>query len=625
MCGIHFIWDKKNSLENNNFGLQIIQKMTLATTHRGQGIDNFCKKNNLYFGHNLLAISDFSPLAYQPFYLEDNILVFNGQIYNHLDIRKKTNNYAYKTHSDTETLAHFLENLPKNNPQNALQTLQNELNGMYALVHYDHANAQILVTRDKHGIKPLFLFENQNFLVISSEIKGILASGLVEKKINFDQIPHYLTFKYAQFPNTFFENIFEVKDNFVIDLKNQQKTYFSPIFSQKEPQQFTKTLISPPKILYDLDTLLKNAVKSQLLADRNVGVFASGGVDSTLLLAYCQELGYQTTAYSAVNSAEERHFGTEDYHFAKKSALQYGAKYEEMPLKSDILEDLQTYVSNLDQPIADGAGLLTYHLSKMASTTHQVLLSGAGADEIFAGYNRHQAFYFYEKYQLKYFYWLKNITNPIFNAIFFGNIFRKKIRLFHKIFNHIFWQKTPTFLGFTTLNIPLNTAFFFDFLEKEKPQINSLKNALTHDKNNFLRHDILAITDHTTMQNTLEMRVPYLDNKVVDFAHQFPANFLLKNGKKWLLKEILAQKNGKIYTQRPKEGFGMPIGLWLTQPQHAHYIDFLKNLPEMLYQYINKQAFNRNIDLHITQKLDYSAEMWAVLVLGLIVNEFKNS
>ncbi len=635
MCGIHFIFDKKNCLQHDNIGEKIIQKMTFATTYRGQNIDSFRKieiktentqNQTLYFGHNLLPVSDFLP---QPFTLQENILIFNGQIYNHLDIRHKIKNDTYKTQSDTETLAYFLKELSQNNHQNIdfLQKSHHSLNGMYAFVYYDHTHQKIVVARDKNGIKPLFYAENNDFLIISSEIKAILATELFEKNINLSQISHFLTFKYAQSPHTFYENIFEVKESFILNLESNQKTFFQADF-QKNPLQIPSIKIQNTKIIHDLDEILHNAVARQLVANRNVGVFASGGVDSTLLLAYCQELGYKTTAFSAVNTQKEQHFGTLDYHFAKKSAFQYGANYEEMLLTSDILEDLEAYIHALDQPIADGAGLLTYHLAKKASITHQVLLSGAGADEIFAGYNRHQAFYFYQKYKLKYFFWLKNIVNYTLNnkisGHFLNTFFRKKIRLLNKAFDNIFWENTPTFLGFTRLNVPLNGDFFnhfCDFLEKgnfeEKFEINSLKDALKYDTDNFLRQDVLAITDKMTMQHTVEMRVPYLDNTIQDFVSQFPAGFLLKNGKKWLLKEVLIRKNGKIYTQRAKEGFGMPIGLWLQLPKYRFYIDFLKNLPEILYEFIDKKAFNQCIDLHLQNKLDFGAEMWAVLTLGL--------
>ncbi len=658
--------DKKNLLKKDfygdNFGENIIQKMIFATKHRGlntQNENNFLVKTfeenldfssfSLYFGHNLLPISDFSPLAKQPFCVGENVLVFNGQIYNHQTLRKNIKfkpNFLqdfsdfpkYQTHSDTETLAYFFHQISEFSPQKILSNIE-LLNGMFACVYYDNLHKQLIICRDKNAIKPLFYFENDDFLIIASEIRAILASGLVAKKINISQIPHYLTFKYAESPNTFFENIFEIKENFVLNLKDyltkkeKINAYHVPTsFSLLPPNVPTSFSLLPPhnrpkSIVTDLDEILRNSIKNQLVADRPIGVFASGGVDSTLLLAYCQELGYKTTAYSAINSAEERHFGTNDYYFSEKSALQYGANYCPFVLNSNILNDLTPYINACDQPIADGAGLLTYHLAREASKMHQVLFSGAGADEIFAGYNRHKAFYLYEKYHLKYFFWLKDITkfafNNVLNPAIFGDFFRKKIRLLDKVFGNIFWEKIPTFLGFTRLSIPLKEDFFRIFLNEKKETIFSLfsnfslKDALYYDKTHFLQQDILAITDQMTMQHTTEMRVPYLDNDIENYISQFPAEFLLKNGKKWLLKEILNKKNGKIYTIRPKEGFGMPLGKWLFLPQNAHYIDFLRNLPTILYEFLDKKQFEQNLHLHKKNKIDYSAEMWAVLILGL--------
>jgi asparagine synthase (glutamine-hydrolysing) len=603
MCGINFILDKKKQLNAT-----YIEAMNRAIVYRGKdGSYEYvhqAENCQVFFGHNRLKIIDVSKEANQPFFSFDKryILIYNGEIYNFKEIRKNlSSKYTFRTHSDTEVLLYYLI-------ENGINNIHQDLNGIYAFVLYDTITQEISIGRDRFGIKPLYKYEDESYLIYSSEIKGILASSLVKKELNHQQIFHYLQFKYAQSPQTFFKNIEEVKT-----------TDHRPQITDHRPQAINKHLSV-------LDDSLKTAVQRQLAADIPVGMFLSGGVDSTLLLAYLQELGIEKTpSFTIVNDSKEANFGTKDYHYAGLAAKQYHAEQSEVAVKDNVLNGLSDFVKQLEQPIADTAYWLTQLLAQEASTQKiNVILSGAGADELFAGYHRHQAFYYYRKY-----YSLFKLCAPLLRNIQFlfpagfSHPFRKRFRLLQKLSSQLSPSPTQTWRKFTTLNLSPN--LFLDGennIQFEIKDIDLLSyNFLLLDQQHYLQADVLALTDRAGMRHSVEVRVPYLDNEIVDLAHQFSPQYLLKKGRKWLLAELLSQKGGRVYTQRSKEGFGIPFGQWIRYPQHQYWVDYLQRTDLMLYQYISASVVKSMLQQHLQQKQDFTSEIWAILLLAIWLEE----
>lgn len=605
MCGINLIVDKKKQLSELN-----IQQMNEATQHRGPDQTNFYKYEGescqFFFGHNRLKIIDLSDSANQPFFSTDNryILLFNGEIYNYKNLKRQLQaKYIFRTNSDTEVLLNYL--IEKQFANNNLE----ELNGMFAFIFFDTYTQTLQIGKDKLNIKPLYYFEDTNYLIISSEIKGILASGLVAKKLNESQILHYLAFKYAKKPETFYENIFEIANSeWKFEITQQIKHAIpNPQFPIPNPQSLTSKI--------------QDSIQRQVFADVPVGIFLSGGVDSSLLLALMQDLGFgKIPSFSIANIPKDRNFGTADYHFARLAAQKYGSEHCEVLIEDKALDNLEKFIARIDQPIGDSAYFLTDMLSEVASKQVKVVLSGAGADELFGGYNRHFAFAKYLKYQKALNFALPMLKNLDFLLPDgFAHPFRKQFRLIKKLLAQLDKSSTQTFINFTKIQIPILSRP----TSQPSSLIRNLCEALVFDQENYLSSDILPLTDKASMQYGLEVRVPYLDNEIIAFARNIPEKMILAKGKKWLLKEILCQKGGEIFTNRPKEGFGMPVGQWLKMPRHQHWMQAILNPKNKIYDSIEISMVRKIIHQHQTSKQDFTSEIWALLVLVLwIEREF---
>jgi asparagine synthase (glutamine-hydrolysing) len=374
-------------------------------------------------------------------------------------------------------------------------------------------------------------------------------------------------------------------------------------------------------VVKKIEKTLLEAVKRHIPAEVPAGIFLSGGVDSTLLLALANEAGIQhTPVFAVANAAKDRSFGTRDYHFARLAAGQYKATYHELVISSAMLKEFSAFISHIDQPVGDGAAWLTFLLSQEAKLHVSVILSGAGADELFAGYNRHWAYFQY----LKRYTGLMNVLPMLKKTARLVPAgrkvpFRKSFRLLQKMILQASPSPEQTFINFTAhLNLGKDTGKNTSIpasLDEEAIE-DYLRQALTFDQQHYLSADILTITDRMTMQHSLEARLPYLDAEVVQAAAALPASFLLKHGKKWLLKEILTKRSGEVYVKRPKEGFGMPFGQWLKDTTGRPFIQLLKNPGHILYQTFPYHQMEHLLQAHISGKMDYSSELWTLVVLA---------
>ena len=623
MCGIHIILDKKNHLTEIP-----IQHMLACTHHRGPDAQQFLRVNGkhqtLWIASNRLKVSDLSDKANQPMQSPDGryTLAFNGAIYNDKQLRQQLAHVEFVTTSDTEALLHFLivestEAIPK-------------LNGMFAFAFYDKQTETLLLARDAWGMKPLYWFENDSYLIASSEIRGILASGLVQKEANLQQLSHYLTFNFARRPETFYQNIQEMEPGTIHVAQPGQRLTEVERFGSLHQEGFgtAQDTIFPTTdfsaLVNQLDTTLAMVMKRHSQADVRAGLFLSGGVDSTLLLASAYEQGIRdlpafTIGYSVANQP----YATQDEAFARQAAKQYQADLHLIPISEQLLEQFPDWVSTLDQPVADGAAWLTYLLAQEAKKHVTVVLSGAGADELFAGYNRHWAFNQY----LKYYSLLQKLhaitknsisarskTSSFLQNTYYGRLIYKGLLQLHPSPAHTFIRFTAGTTAFPWLGDLASQieSGFGPVLSKKPFRENYLAAALKFDQRHYLISDVLAITDRMTMQHGIEARLPYLDDSLVALAKNIPADFLLRHGRKGLLKKILSLKNGKAYTQRRKEGFGMPMAHWLRTPAGTTVLSPLYNRSNLIYQVVDYSFVQNLIYSHLQRKTNHAAELWAL-------------
>ncbi|WKN40454.1 asparagine synthase (glutamine-hydrolyzing) [Tunicatimonas pelagia] len=617
MCGIHLIIAKKNTPHDVRAALH---RMMDLSAHRGPDATQVLhwtgRQQQVFLGSQRLKITDLDDRANQPMVSADEryALLYNGALYNFPELRNELlgQGEIFSTYSDTEVVLKMLIRQGK--------AALSQLEGMFALAFYDRKEERLLLARDPLGIKPLYYAENEQFFVVSSSSQSILASGLVSTELATSQIDHYFCFRYPQKGRTLYREVRALSEGTYLThqassaSQNQKFTNF--------PEEKRDTFPPETETQKKVEELLKDALLRHLSADVPCGLFLSGGVDSTLLLALMKEVGVSPIpTFSIVNGAQEKHFGTEDYQYAQQAAQQFGSYHREVSLTQSLFEEnFEKFIQQSDQPIGDSGALMTYLLSQEARQHVKVVLSGAGADELFGGYNRHQAYYRYLKhYSL--FKWLAKPSKALASVLpsGFNHPLRKPFRLFKKFAGSLSDDPETTFLQFVTSSnlkdcssvTPADdSSSEKDFVERH------LSFALQHDQQNYLVEDVLQMSDVSSMAHSLELRVPYLDAPLVRYVESLPATFRLKYGRKWMLQNLLNQYGGKPFTRRAKEGFGLPFGYWLREEKSTIIRQYLEDDQLPIYQYISFNPVNQLLTSHRKGHQDYSAELWSVMLLS---------
>jgi asparagine synthase (glutamine-hydrolysing) len=604
MCGIHLIIDKTQILKAG-----IINTMASQTLYRGPDETNTAtvksKTQNYHFGVNRLKITDASDAAGQPFFSLDKriALLYNGEIFNFYSLKNELiqKGIRFSTNSDTEVLFHWLRTF-------GISGI-NDLEGMFSFVFINFDTDEIIIARDRFGIKPLYYFQDEKYFIASSEIKPILSTNLVAARLNKAQIGHYLLYKYPKTPETFYQNITELSPGAILHQVSNKSNLerINPVSAGQECQN--------PQ-LSEIENLITDSLLKQINAPVPTGLLLSGGVDSTLLLALAKQEGYSLPTFSIVNSESERSFGTDDYKYAAKAAKQYGSEHHELEIDISILEKFDALIQQIDQPVGDSAFLMTSEICRYASGSMKILLSGAGADEIFGGYNRHWAFYKYLRHRKTAGYLLpaiRKFTNLLPDG--YAHPLRKQVRLMRKLSNSYDVSPAHTYHKFLTFDeFPLTIA------SETIPELKGINDwmrwALDHDLKNYLVGDVLELSDRASMRHGIELRVPYLDDKLVDIAKSLPIDFVMSKGRKWILKELLTKHGGREFAHRPKDGFGLPLSHWLTDKRVGYLWEFVNNRNHIIFSFVDKGVIDRLLQQQRQKTHDHGPLLWSILILA---------
>ncbi len=620
MCGISFLLDRTGRL-----GPDAAARMRTATAHRGPdgcGSHQFGDggTGTVYLGHNRLKIVDLSDEASQPMLSADGryALVFNGEIYNWRELRTEleTQGVQFRTQSDTEVLLWLLIR--------ESEKVLPRLRGMFAFVFYDSVEKCVLAGRDSAGIKPLFFADTPRGLAIASEIPAVVASGVPAASFDARQVQSFLRGRFAKPNQTFRCEVFELAPGVLLHVGKGVTQPPRPDASSGKRASET----AAPVDVSAIERALRAAVDAHLAADVPVGIWLSGGVDSTLLLALARETGHHPPCFSVGLSAAEGSFGTNDHAFAHRAARQFGAEHHVFEADADLLLSTDAALAALGQPIADSSVLLTWWLASQTRPHVKAVLSGAGADEFFGGYNRHQAFAGYLRHRR----WLTALAPGLRGAAKllptgYDGPLRKSLRLARLLADRL--QPTPgaTFERFAGLDHRLTELL----LDTDHSITNNLAPAtasdapntaggwlnwaLHYDQTRFLRHDVLALTDQTAMRHGLEVRTPYLDQGLTAHLNQIPASELFRHGPKWVLRALLDQRGGQAFTQRRKEGFGLPLTRWLRMPKYGWLFDPIRRPDHPLFAHLDYARTQQFLTRFQTGHHDLGAEAWALITL----------
>jgi len=601
MCSILGYYNSKQSFNE-------IENLNKSLSHRGP--DNSTvkeykfKDKKLILGHNRLAIQDLNPIANQPMQTDRFVIVFNGEIYNHLELRKKCSFSLWKTHSDTETLLILFEEF-------GIEKSLSLLIGMFAIALFDKHNKELFLIRDRVGIKPLYWTYQQGEFAFASELKGF--ASYLKQKISNKSLIQFMSFGYTPANGSYYDDIYKLEAGYYIKFDGN-RVYKQRYWSL--PRGKLKN-IDYQEAIEEVDRLISSSIRYRLLSDIEVGSFLSGGVDSSLVSSIMQQnspkiiktftIGFENKAYNEAIYAKEvaKYIGSDHYeHIFKVDDV------------IDLMENMDRYY---DEPFGDASALPTMLLSKFTKEKVSVALSGDGGDELFLGYDRY--FFVY-----KYFYLLKKFPQFSRNILSFLCNISNQDRLEKMAYpiKHLTQENLYSVIATYTKPWMMDSMFSPEFIKEnfEEPsylefqeivnfdEIDMFDNFSKIDFYRYLPDDILTKVDRASMRYSLEARVPLLDHRVVEFAYALPTEIKLKNGAKSILKDILYQYVPKELIDRPKMGFAVPLKEWFRGEMR----DMLQDKIESLDERFNKEYLRKLFDEHQKGK-NYEYIFWNLMRL----------
>ena len=643
MCGIfglHSYYLEKNDKIN------ALKKAIELQNTRGPDFNDLWISNdeNIALSHNRLSIIDLSEKGNQPMFSNSKNLaiIFNGEIYNHLSLRKKIyeenkfNNW--KGTSDTETLVQLIEFW-------GIEKTLKELNGMFAFAIWDKIKEVLYLSRDRFGEKPLYygwIKENKSF-IFGSELIFDKIFKKTKFLINEDALKDLFHLNYINNRYSIFKNIFKVEPGCFLKIsfkKNSEPEIQSHKFWDSEDILLRKKKFNGGEDFENsLDKLLTEVVNKQKLADVEVGTFLSGGIDSSLITAKLQEVSSKKVKTFTIGSENEQY---DESKYAMQVANYLNTDHEQLVLNDrSIIDRIPKLLSTLNEPIGDSSFIPTYFVSKLAKSKVKVVLTGDGGDEIFGGYNRYTKLnlmslaYRMPKSLKKFLHYLllKLDKNTLSKLIKIIPLIKNEFYIHDKIKKIL--EKTDTKLTHNKYLL----SFLFNSISENiflKPELNSRDNILDKfnetlankslqelsieermmylDSKNYLSNDILFKVDRASMANSLETRAPFLDRDIYNFAANLPLSKKIKNGKgKNILRDLLKKKIPKHLVDRPKAGFSIPIGDWVKGPLLDWSEDLLSKKNIENSEYLNFQSVDKLWKDH-KSGFENSNLIWSILV-----------
>jgi asparagine synthase (glutamine-hydrolysing) len=606
MCGIAgFNWQDKS----------LIEKMTQTMRHRGPDDEGFYIDENVSLGHRRLSVIDISVKGHQPMKFENLVIVYNGEIYNFKQIREQLKDKGYNFISDTDTEV-VLKSFHRWGP-----SCVNRFNGMWAFCIYDRQKKLLFLSRDRFGKKPLYYYFDGSQFIFASSLKAISRHSL-NFNISTPALNFFFYQKYIGNELTIFDNCYKIRpsENLLFDLSKKKLT-LSKYYNLED--QILKCQDAPlEQRVESIEDIIVSAVEDRLIADVPVGSFLSGGIDSSLI--------------SAIISSKHKDFDTFSIGFLDES-------YDELKYSKLVSEHIHTHhhydylevdeslikfiIENMDEPFGDASVLPTYLLSKITRSKVTVSLSGDAGDEIFGGYDTYKA-YKLARYipgqAIRFSRGLVGLLPASEKKVTLSFRMKRFVRDLDTNINrrHLNWMATFTdsarekLLGDNFLNavelLPCGSE-------------DNLLSIQLNDIHNYLSEDILKKVDFASMLNSLEVRAPFLDYRLVPLVLSLPEKYKIRYfTTKWLLKRVASGYIPKSIVHRPKRGFTVPISRWIKKSDLIQQFLTGRKCYEhnlLSYDYI-QELFNA----HITNKEDNARQLWLVFVFNywMSVNIIKN-
>ncbi len=635
MCGISgFIdFNKKTTRE-------ILEKMNRIMAHRGPDGEGYgiyqTDMATIGLGHRRLSIIDLSAGGNQPQTYGALHITFNGEIYNYAEIKKEleAKGHQFHSHSDTEVILHAYAEWGSA----ALQ----KFIGMFAFAIYDEAQQKLFACRDRAGVKPFFYYWKDGLLLFGSELKALVQHPAFVKEINLDAVAAFMQFGYVPTPHCIFENAHKLKPGHFLEVDINRHTLQTTQYWNVYDAYNKPTLkINLPEAIEETEKILTSAFQYRMVSDVPVGVFLSGGYDSSCVTAILQKNNTEKIKTFTIGVPDA---GLNEAPYAKEIAAHLGTDHTEYYCtEKEALEIVPQLPFFYDEPFADSSAIPTTLVSRIAREKVTVALSADAGDEIFAGYNRYDFMMKYGNRLKKMPSFVRKTTAAVMDIIPANSIpVMNKKYLFHSRYEKMkSLLKEPSAKNILmSMTQQMNEkdaaalfkehtkklSSFFDSDELKKEHYSMLSYMMAIDYQTYLLDDILQKVDRAGMSVSLEGREPFLDQRIIEWAAQLPMEYKYNNGnKKFIIKEIVHKYLPKEMMDRPKMGFGIPISNWLQND--------LKPFVDLYFDeaFIEKQNIFRNDIIQRIKKSFYDGKIeraekiWYLLMFQMWYDKWMNN
>ena len=623
MCGI---CGEVNFRSNSMCSEEILSRMADSMNHRGPDDKGVYVCGQVGLGHTRLSIIDLSAAGHQPMSNEDGTvwITYNGEFYNYMDwvpwLEEK--GHIFKSRTDSEVIIHLYE-------EKGTDFLQC-INGMFALAIWDDRKKQILLARDRIGVKPLVYARNGNQLIFASEIKALLQRPDVSRDIDLKAVELYFSFNFIPAPWTIYRQIRKLPQShyLLFNAKSMQLARY-----WKLPQEIRENIIEEEACEF-LRGSVQDATKIRLRSDVPLGAFLSGGIDSGIVVAAMARVSDRPVNTFFIRHGEDPLF--DETRYAGAVAEMYGTRHTNIEVSpNSTLEMIPGILSSFDEPFADSSAVPTFIVSKMTRKHVKVALSGDGGDEIFAGYRRYLAEIYIQYYLVLPQGIREKIIGPLIQRLPESKG-EKLLEYFRriKIFvsgaggdpaqRHYSWlayfpdKDRHELLGGTRYEESKNGGRgvikeLYDSFEGA----DSINRMLFADHQNLLVYDMLNKVDWMSMKNGLEVRSPLLDFRVSELAFGLSGKLKIKGSRlKYILKKAFAEWLPEGLQNRPKQGFEIPIGEWFkrSKPFRKLFWDTIGEDKSIRGPLFNQRKIGTLFEEHVSNSRDNSHKLWAILV-----------
>lgn len=588
--------------------------MTHAIEHRGpDDAGNIILEDKIHFGHRRLSILDLSAAGKQPMSSANGrfTIIYNGEVYNFQDIRKDLNR-NWRGHSDTEVI---LEAFTEFGIENTLKRLE----GMFAFALYDHSLKKLILVRDRFGEKPIYYGFSGGIFYFGSELKSFSAHPSFKPQISRKALKSFFRYNYIPSPYSIYEGISKLLPGHILELDlATSKTELRPYWG------FLKSSFGDSKLSFidasiKLESMLKDTLSRQMVADVPLGAFLSGGIDSSLIVSLMQKVATQKVKTFTIGF-KEKNF--DEAPFAKDVAKHLGTDHHEYYMDaSDALDVVPLLSTIYDEPFSDSSQIPTYLVSRMTKKSVTVALSGDGGDEIFGGYNR----YFLGQKLYRNAFWLPSkVRTSVSRALTMvppatwdkispvsGDKIHKlasvlglknESELYQKLLSHWSDEDNPVLTEEKSILYSMHGESFIERM-------------MACDALTYLPDDILVKVDRASMAVSLETRVPFLDHEIAEFGRSLPLNYKVQKGKgKVILRDILSRHVPQRLFERPKMGFGVPIEHWLRNELKDWAANLLDEKKIREAGLLNFELIKEKWDEHQSGKRNWQYHLWDVLM-----------